>query len=1019
MDQDYIFIYSNPENGSFIVKPYTTDGNTAVNSPVLLPSSQFAHTTLSLVGKGSPNYGNLVESNLIHLTENFFSCSAPTNPITGQLWYCEYTYWFNNSKNIWYEWVSTTNNWIAVSVSQTPPATISNGFLYYTGTDLIRYTIPVDGTSPYSYTCLFTSQPNSPIINTLPERSLKIYQGDSVWRDVRDVFASTVPPHDSTVGKLWYDINSGVFGTLPQLRIYDGNIWQSIAANYVPLAGGTLNANSTLVIPSTSTLTILKTPLLTTDAVNRGYTDSSFLNLSGTIPMLGSLNMNGFPIHQVGSPSGPMDAITLGYAKSNYFNYTTGGTINGNVILSNGSHFTLFTVPTTPNDVTNKQYVDSLVNSTISMIESIPVTSTTVTNSSAVSGSNVTQALNTLENNKLSTLTGGIVSGSLSVLNNPVLPMQVSTKNYVDLQISTLTFPNTYLLTGVFDANLGTLSLVLNNGNTVTVPNITLDAANIQFVPNSNTLLVGETITADNLDTALAQLDQLVRTRTTVRRTVEQITPYPITNTTYTTHQNTNTSHITVYSPAMSGVGTITFGMGGDYGSGTITFNNGVSGIINYSNFQGASEYGAISIVPVASQSGAPSGNGTLPSTNSGTQNITLPADNIMPGNQITFSDGSSGMFEYFEYIPPHSALRPQYGTITYTNTSTVTGYASTQSYSATGNINSSGSGTLTFAQFSSGTLSLVNNTLTYLETTSISSATSGIATVVTTSSGIISGDITFSDQSSGTIVYDTSQTGAFNVTYVETLGPLVTYGDVLVISGDVSALFIPSYNLALFDPQTSYIGTYSVSTSGSFVNNGNTIITVTQTLPSGSLLNYLVTPQTLTCPSYNVGKNILNVYSNGLKYIGDIQGMCIIDFNIGNVADFNTNITAGNYTLTVLVDGIYTDIATINSLNAQTMSTLMLSINSQFKYCSVYYDSVAGNVMCVSNSHGSQSSIYINDNQQGYIFSRVSGYMNTSAPIASISIDYNENGKYNAMSTSINLMKPVIRANFELITSY
>jgi hypothetical protein len=1002
-----------------VVKPYTTDGNTTVNSTVLLPSSQFAHTTLALVGKGSPNYGNLVESNLIHLTENFFSCAAPTNPIPGQLWYCEYTYWFNNSKNIWYEWNATKASWIAVSVSQLPPPSVVNGFLYYTGTDLIRYTIPVDGTAPYSYTCSFISQPTSPVNGVQhPERSLKIFQDNGIWRDVRDVYESIIPPHDQMTGKLWYDQNSGTFGTLPQLRIYDGTQWQSIAANYLPLTGGSLNSNSTLVIPSSSTLTILKTPVLTTDAVNRGYTDTSYLNLNGTIPMLGSLNMNGFPIHQIGTPSGPMDAVPLGYVKSNYFNYLTGGTIQGNVILAKGSHFTLFTTPTTPNDVVNKQYVDTLINSTVLTIESIPVTSTTVTNSSTVSGTTVTQALNTLEINKLSTLTGGVVSGSLSVLNNPVLPMQVSTKNYVDLQVSNLTFPNTYLVTGTFDASLGTLTLVLNNGTSVIVPNLTYTASNIQFSPNSNTLLVHESATADNLDIALSQLDQIVRTRTTVRRAVEQIYPYSITNTTYSTHQKTNTSHITVYSPAMSGIGTITFGSGGDYGSGTITFNNGVSGNVSYSNFRGLNANGAISIVPVSSQSSAPTGTGTLPSTNSGTQNITLPPDNIMPGNQITFSDGSSGMFEYYEYIPPHSALRPQYGTLIYTNTSAVTGYASTQSYSATGTISSTSSGTLTFAQFSSGTLSLVGNTLTYMETTSISSATSGIATVTTTN-GITSGNITFSDQSSGTIVYDPTLSGNFNVTYIETLGPLVTYSDVLVITGNMSSQFVPSYNLALFDPQTNYIGTYTVSTSGSFVDSGNTVITLSQALPSGSLTNYLITPQTLTCPSYNVGQNILNVYSNGLKFIGDIQGMCVIEFNVGNVADFNTGVPAGNYYCVVLVDGIYTDTAIINSTNTQTISTLILSLNSQFKYCTAFYDSVAGNILCVSNSHGSQSSVYINSNQQGYIFPNVKGYIKTSSPVASISIDYNEHGNYGTPSTSIYLTKPMLRANFELITSY
>lgn len=44
-------------------------------------------TSLSLFGRGIVNYGEAMAENLVHLLEHFASPSAPSNPLTGQLWF--------------------------------------------------------------------------------------------------------------------------------------------------------------------------------------------------------------------------------------------------------------------------------------------------------------------------------------------------------------------------------------------------------------------------------------------------------------------------------------------------------------------------------------------------------------------------------------------------------------------------------------------------------------------------------------------------------------------------------------------------------------------------------------------------------------------------------------------------------------------------------------------------------------------------------------------------------------------
>ena len=42
---------------------------------------------VTLVGKNASSYGEVFNENFIKLLENFANTSAPTKPITGQLWY--------------------------------------------------------------------------------------------------------------------------------------------------------------------------------------------------------------------------------------------------------------------------------------------------------------------------------------------------------------------------------------------------------------------------------------------------------------------------------------------------------------------------------------------------------------------------------------------------------------------------------------------------------------------------------------------------------------------------------------------------------------------------------------------------------------------------------------------------------------------------------------------------------------------------------------------------------------------
>ena len=59
------------------------------NNPIIVPdvSGNKQSTSLTLIGKNAPGFGQQLAENFVHMLENFASPVAPINTIEGQLWY--------------------------------------------------------------------------------------------------------------------------------------------------------------------------------------------------------------------------------------------------------------------------------------------------------------------------------------------------------------------------------------------------------------------------------------------------------------------------------------------------------------------------------------------------------------------------------------------------------------------------------------------------------------------------------------------------------------------------------------------------------------------------------------------------------------------------------------------------------------------------------------------------------------------------------------------------------------------
>lgn len=207
------------------------------------------------------------------------------------------------------------------------------------------------------------------------------------WKPIEGISVATgsMPVSPST-GELWYD------SSVPQLKIYDGSSFVSVAAQYLPLSGGTLSGPIAL---SGNKITGVGTPTASQDVANKQYVDNAITGIgsiylptaggtmTGTLTMSSAaitmsnanlsmtngqliftsppsgvaINAGAGRVSNVGSPTAGTDAITRDFADLNYLK-TSGGTMSGAIAMGTNKITGLGT-PTNSTDATTKNYVDT------------------------------------------------------------------------------------------------------------------------------------------------------------------------------------------------------------------------------------------------------------------------------------------------------------------------------------------------------------------------------------------------------------------------------------------------------------------------------------------------------------------------------------------------------------------------------------------------------------------------------------------------------------------------------------
>lgn len=299
---EYEINFADPAKVGFIVLPQEIETH---------------HTSIGFPGRGTIEYGETINEDLLHILENFSSPVSPINPIEGQLWFSSTT------KKLM---VYNTNRW-----EETNAVYSSNG-------------VP----------------PESPVVGQLwfdlyiPQ--LKVWDG-VVWKSVADRYL--LKSGDTMSGDIDMGTNSVTNVKLPSNQ-YD-------AANKLYVDQGDsaitntvtnhLNNNAVHLTTFQNNLLDGLNPALTSTEINYSHGVTSAIQtqldtITQAITLLGSVN-------------GPIQTQINDRLK-----ISTGGTMKGNIIMSPDTIITL-PVPTLgfqSTDAVNKSYVDSLVASLLNEI---------------------------------------------------------------------------------------------------------------------------------------------------------------------------------------------------------------------------------------------------------------------------------------------------------------------------------------------------------------------------------------------------------------------------------------------------------------------------------------------------------------------------------------------------------------------------------------------------------------------------------------------------------------------------
>lgn len=497
----YTIHLTDPHRSPFVVNPYTSNGLKFPTLDTLESGASSATTSLLWYGKGSPNYGERVQENVLHLLEHFAGPVAPANPVAGQLWFDRRIFFhtlpaYNNGWYVWQDLPANPNggtwNRIPTGVavmptgSGAPVAAPTGGYDGIGGAGgKFQWYVDTSTSPPTLYQGIFeaghplhrtwaicgymedTSVGAAPSAATYkPQQRLMVQtfgralQTDAAnWAYANGVWASPIQPVDPIDGTLWYDTAS------QSLKVYNGAGsppgFEAVVGAFLPLGGGTMSGQISM---GNFRITDLGTPVLPADATTKAYVDAA---------LAGSIDLD------------QLTDVTLTAPSARQFIVTNGGSpivwINDNIVLS---------------DVSDVTATAAEVNYLGGVTSSIQLQLDGKLN---LAGGNMTGAIN-------------MGTFKITNLGNPTVGTDATNMNYVD----------TWDVSGAsFNAGAGELTLNIPGGDIV-----------IPGFPSSTTIaytaipseLLGQlpiTVVPTNIDEAVHNLDNVVRRRTTPRRSVQ------------------------------------------------------------------------------------------------------------------------------------------------------------------------------------------------------------------------------------------------------------------------------------------------------------------------------------------------------------------------------------------------------------------------------------------------------------------------------------------------------------------
>lgn len=212
---------------------YIVNYSTSTKTPITINTATIDNSTsISLIGKNSSGFGEVLAENFLHILENFASSVEPNNSIEGQLWYDI----SDVNKKVLKVKSGVGSDWRPVSniyfQTQEPSSAISGEiWIKYEDNNINFYTF-VAGTGwinlAQSYVFVSTTQP------TIAEQgrvwfnpaNKKLFIYTSTWTSIQSpaVYGTSVPSDQLVTGQIWYNTNNNTS------FIYNGTNWIQLVA---------------------------------------------------------------------------------------------------------------------------------------------------------------------------------------------------------------------------------------------------------------------------------------------------------------------------------------------------------------------------------------------------------------------------------------------------------------------------------------------------------------------------------------------------------------------------------------------------------------------------------------------------------------------------------------------------------------------------------------------------------------------------------------------------------------------